>query len=178
MQKQFIQKLAIIGLLVGISYSGFSQNVDINELNSSNTWLKVGLNAGVPISETSNSSSFTLGLDVSAQFIRTKAFGIGLKTGYVNYFGKDNNDDFGIIPLAVMFRFYPETSGIFLGLELGYAFVNNLPGLEGGTFVRPNIGWHNDYWNIFGYYDRVIGNNIVDDIQSVGLGVTYNIYFK
>ena len=178
MKKQFIQKLATIGLLVGLSYFGFSQNVDINDLNSSNTWLKVGLNAGVPISKTSNSSSFTLGLDASAQFIRTKVFGIGLKAGYVHYFGKDNMDDFGIIPLAVLFRFYPQTSGVFLGLEAGYAFVNNLPELEGGAFVRPQIGWHNDYWNIFGYYDRVTGNDIVNDIQTIGLGVTYNIYFK
>lgn len=178
MKKQFIQKLAITGLLVGFSYFGYSQDFNIQDLNSSNTWLKVGLNTGVPISTTNNSSSFTLGLDVSAQFIRTTVFGIGLKTGYINYFGKDNNDDFGIIPLAAMFRYYPKTSGLFLGLELGYAYVNNLSGLEGGAFVRPSIGYHNDYWNIFGYYDRVIGNDMVDDIQTIGLGLTYNIYFK
>lgn len=178
MKKQFIQKLAITGLLVGFSYCGYSQDFNIQDLNSSNTWLKVGLNTGVPIATTNNSSSFTLGLDVSAQFIRTTVFGIGLKTGYIHYFGKDNNDDFGIIPLAVMFRYYPKTSGLFVGLELGYAYVNNLSGLKGGAFVRPSIGWHNDYWNIFGYYDRVIGNDMVDDIQTIGLGLTYNIYFK
>lgn len=178
MKKQFILKLAIIVLLVGSGFLGFSQNVDIKDLNNSNTWLKVGLNAGVPIAQTSTSSSFTLGLDASVQFIRTKAVGIGVKAGYVHYFGKNDMDDFGIIPLAILFRYYPKTSGMFYGMEAGYAIVNNLPKLEGGTFARPHIGWHNDYWNFFGYYDYVIGNDIVKDLQTIGLGVTYNVYFK
>ncbi len=178
MKKQLIKRFLTMLLLLGICYSGHGQNIKLKDLNSSNTWLKVGLNAGIPIGDISDVSSFTLGLDANVQFLRTKAYGIGLKAGYVHYFAKENFESFGMIPLAVLFRFYPKSSGIFFGLEAGYAFANNLDGFDGGAYFRPHIGWHTDSWNIFAYYDHIVGNDLVGDIKTIGLGATYNIYFK
>jgi hypothetical protein len=55
-----------------------------------------------------------LGLDASLQFLETKASGIGIKSGDSNYFSADKNlKDIGEIPLAIMYRYYPTSSGFF-----------------------------------------------------------------
>ena len=78
-----------------------------------------------------------------------------------------------------MWRYYPESAGWFAGLEVGYAFVSGLDGTSGGYFARPQVGLHFDYWNFFGYYDHiVIDESTVDDLQAIGIGVTYNVRFK
>ena len=46
--------------------------VDLEKANSSNTWLKLGVNAAVPITDLASTQSFGLGLDASVQFLETK----------------------------------------------------------------------------------------------------------
>src|SRR5687767_4415149 len=89
-----------------ITQHAYSQNPDLSKVSTENTWLKVGFNAGVPLAPTT--SSFVVGLDASVQFLETKAAGIGIKSGYSNYFSKDKPvKDIAEIPLASMYRFYP-----------------------------------------------------------------------
>ncbi|MFY0644245.1 MAG: hypothetical protein JXR19_07245 [Bacteroidia bacterium] len=154
-----------------------AQDIKLKDVNSSNTWFKLGLNAGVPVADVADVSSFALGVDLSVQYLPTKAYGYGLKAGYTNYFGKDPAEDFSAIPLAVLFRFYPESTGFFAGAEVGYAFLNNVAGTSGGWTYRPHIGWHTDNWNFFGYFDHIMTEENVSDIQTVGLGVTRNVRF-
>ncbi len=151
--------------------------VDLEKANSSNTWLKLGVNAAVPITDLASTQSFGLGLDASVQFLETKASGIGLKVGYINYFGKDKNDDIGVIPLAIMYRYYPESFGWFAGLEAGYAFITNFEASSGGIFVRPQLGLHYDTWNFFAYYDQIRTDESGLDLQAIGVGATYNLRF-
>jgi len=153
--------------------------IDIKKANVSNTWLKFGLNTALPISEFNSKNSFGLGLDLSIQFLETKASGIGLKAGYLNYFGRSTNGNVQAIPLALMFRYYPESKGWFAGFELGYAFLNGLQGTSGGYFARPQLGLHYDFWNYFAYYDLIITEETnVLDLSAIGLGITYNLRFK
>ncbi|MFT4522583.1 MAG: hypothetical protein ACI8ZN_001533 [Bacteroidia bacterium] len=99
--------------------------------------------------------------------------------GDVNYFAKESNTDVGVLPIAIIYRYYPESVGWFAGLELGYAFLSGLDGTTGGYFVRPQIGLHYDYWNFFGYYDQIkVEEAGVQNIHAIGLGITYNIRFK
>lgn len=167
---------ALLGILL-MSTLSFAQT-DLSKMSSENTWLKLGINAAVPIGDFSNTQGVGLGLDVGLQFLETKASGIGVKAGYINYFGKDNNDDVVVIPLALMFRYYPESVGIFAGLEVGYAFVSGLPGTSGGGYTRPQLGLHYYDWNFFGYYEHVETEAKVANVQAIGLGITYNLRFK
>jgi hypothetical protein len=74
-------KLILIAVLsLMISHNDFSQDIDLSKVSSDNTWFKVGLNACVPLQP--SNSSFILALDASAQFLETKASGIGMKSGY------------------------------------------------------------------------------------------------
>ncbi len=171
-------KLIVLVLMVSSSMLTEAQ-VDYSKADETNTWLKIGVNTALPITDFSSTHSFGLGIDASIQFLETKASGIGAKVGFVNYFGKGSNGDVSALPLALMFRYYPESAGWFAGLELGYAFLNGLAGTSGGYFIRPQLGLHYDYWNFFAYYDLIATEETdVIDLQAIGIGVTYNVRFK
>ena len=171
MKKVFL----IIGLSLGLSPL-FAQDDEI-DFNSDNSWLKAGLTAGVPVNDAGDASSFALGLDLRGQYLFNPNLGIGLASGYTNYFGKDGNDDFGIIPVAGFIRYYFTPSGLFIGSDVGYGFLTGVDENEGGLYVSPQIGYHNRDWNIYAYYQNTFAENDID-IQSVGIGATYNIRFK
>lgn len=156
--------------VVGIT---FAQDVDIT---SKNSWLKIGMNAGLPVGDAGDASSFTLGLDLKGQYLVTPNFGIGGATGYSHFFGKDGADDFGIIPVAGFARYYFQQKGLFIGADFGYGFLTNIEDNAGGLYVNPQIGYHNDDWNFFAYYQNTFAENDVD-IQVVGIGATYNLRF-
>ncbi|MHB1278974.1 MAG: hypothetical protein ACYC1Q_11330 [Bacteroidia bacterium] len=161
-----------------ITNNVLSQNPDLSKVSSENTWFKVGLNAGIPLQPTS--SSFVLGLDASIQFLETKASGIGIKSGYSYYFTADNNlRPIGEIPLAIMYRFYPTSTGFFTGLDIGYSFIVDSPNTKGGFMGRPHAGYHGYNWNIYAYYNLVlIQETDQDNIQSVGIALTRNIRLR
>jgi hypothetical protein len=162
-------------LLFGITTNAMAQNPDFSKVSTENTWFKVGINAGVPLNPTS--SSFVLGLDASIQFIETKASGIGVKSGYSNYFSSNENlNDIGEIPLAIMYRFYPTAAGFFTGFDVGYSFIVNSANTNGGFMARPHAGYHGYNWNIFAYYNIVLIQEAnQENIRSVGISVTRNI---
>lgn len=148
------------------------------EISEKNAWLKVGLNAAMPIGDASKISVFAPGLDIRGQYMATKNWGIGLATGYNHYLGKNNLSDFGAIPVAAMVRYYPKPKGIFAGADLGYSFLTNVVGFTGGLTVKPQIGYHNYNWNIFGFYNHIFTKGAAIDIQSAGISASYNIRFK
>jgi hypothetical protein len=169
-------KLIIFSLLsLSITNHVLSQSPDLSKVSSKNTWFKVGINGGIPLQPTN--SSFILGLDASVQFLETKASGIGIKSGFSNYFTADKSlKDIGEIPLAIMYRFYPTSTGFFTGLDLGYSFILNSPNTQGGFMARPHAGYHGKNFNIFAYYNLVlIQETNQDNIQSIGISITRNI---
>jgi hypothetical protein len=155
-----------------------AQSPDLSKVSTDNTWFKVGINAGVPLKPTN--SSFVLGLDASLQFLETKASGIGIKSGYSNYFSADENrQDIGEIPLALMYRLYPTSTGFFTGIDVGYSVILNSPNTNGGFMGRPHAGYHGHNWNIFAYYNIVlIQEDNQENIQNLGISVTRNIRLK
>lgn len=164
-------------LLVAMLVAGatFAQKHEV-DVNSKNSWLKVGLNAGLPVGDIDNASSFALGLDLKGQYLVTPNFGIGLASGYTHLFGKNDTDDFGIIPAAAFARYYFKPKGLFLGADFGYGFLTNVDNNSGGLYVNPQIGYHNRDWNFFAYYQNTFAENDFD-IQVVGIGATYNLRF-
>jgi hypothetical protein len=100
--------------------------------------------------------------------------------GFSNYFSADKNlKDIGEIPLAIMYRFYPTSTGFFTGVDVGYSFILNAPNTKGGFMGRPHAGYHGRNWNIFAYYNFVLiqeANN--ENIHSVGVSLTRNIRLR
>ncbi|HLV38896.1 hypothetical protein [Xanthomarina sp.] len=164
-------------VIVILSFSPmFAQQTDV-EFTPNNSWLKAGLTAGIPVGDASDVSSFNLGLDLRGQYLFNPNIAVGIASGYSHFFGKDNFDDFGVVPLAGFFRYYFTPNGLFFGGDVGYGFLTNIDNNQGGLYVNPQIGYHNRDWNIYAFYQNTFAENDVD-IQNVGVGVTYNIRFK
>lgn len=99
-------KKTILALTLGLFYS-FSSNA---QDQSYNNMFKVGFNVGAAV-PTENASA-NVGIDLGYQYLVTPGFGIGIATGYNHFFGNQNdgidNNDFGVVPAAAMFRYYPK----------------------------------------------------------------------
>ncbi len=152
----------------------YGQNTEITPDNS---WFKLGVTAGMPVGDTSDFSTFALGADVRGQYLVNPNFGIGIASGYHHFFGKDEVDDFGMIPLAAFGRYYFDEAGWFIGLDVGYGFLTNVENNSGGLYLNPQLGYNTYHWNFYLYYQHAETENSTK-IQTVGLGVTYNIRFK
>lgn len=154
--------------------------------------LKIGANVGLAVP--SENASAAAGLDVAYQNLITPGFGLGIATGYTHYFGKDNNDlennDFGVIPVAALVRIYPKQTGFYLGADLGYGFIvgddkvaanNATDRPDGGFYIKPEIGYHNQDWNFSVQYQKVFTGDKGEigtqnyNAGSLGVGVAYNI---
>lgn len=176
-----MKKLSVFFMvLVGMTLA----NAQVGE---GTNWLKVGVHAGIPVGDANDTSTFALGADVKYQFLNLNSFGIGVATGYTHYFGEDlefqigdtpviiEPGDTGVIPVAALFRYYP-THNFFVGTDLGYAFVTgdvaDAVDTSGGFYYRPEVGYHNDNWNIFAYYAGVSGDYAP---ANAGIGINYNI---
>lgn len=169
----------IIILLTVVLASGRLFAQEATEITKKNSWLKVGISAGVPVGEIAPVSGFMLGGEIKGQLMTTPHWGIGLTSGYNHFFPKDGFDHFGTVPLGAFARYYPKSSGFFVGTDLGYSLVTGPVPNDGGFYVKPQLGYHNYDWNFFAFYNGVFRNgDNGGNIQAVGIGTTYNIRFK
>lgn len=165
-------------LVLATLFFGFGQAQEISnvEITPKNSWFKAGLTTGLPMGDSKDFASFNLGVDVRAQYLFNPHFGIGFASGYNHFFGKDDFDDFGVIPLAAFARYYFQKEGLFIGTDLGFGYLTNVEDNTGGLYFNPQIGYHNEDWNFYGFYQNTFSENA--NIRSLGVGVTYNIRFK
>ncbi len=176
-----------LGLL--LSGWGFAQTSMLNS-------LKVGLNIGAVLPV--ENANISAGLDMAYQNLVTPHFGLGIATGYSHYFGKNrsliggsiHNNDVGLVPAAMLLRYYPARTGFYFGADLGYGFLVGddrvssnftVERPDGGFYIKPELGYHNRNWNFFLHYQKVFTGSkgeIGDqkyNIGSLGLGFSYNI---
>jgi len=169
--------IAITALI--ISNSVLAQVKTSSDITKKNSWLKIGLNAGVPVGNASDFYSFVPALELKGQLMETNHFGIGLTTGYNHFFAKNNGNDFGTVPVGAFIRVYPASKGFFAGVDGGYSFITGVNGAKGGAYVKPQLGYHNYDWNVFGFYNHIFRSDINGgSIAHVGIGATYNIRFN
>jgi len=173
-----MKKSLLTAAIVLASVCAFAQDPE-TEITSKNSWLKAGISAGIPVGDADDYSSFVLGLDLKGQLMSTPHLGIGLTTGYNHFFAKDGIEDFGTVPVGAFIRVYPKSKGFFAGTDAGYSFVTGIDGADGGFYVKPQVGYHNYSWNVFGFYNGVFRSETSGgSIQHVGIGATYNIRFN
>ena len=183
-----MKMLTQAALAAGILTAGLmsAQSADMKNM------IKIGGNIGASVPQ--ENASMALGLDVAYQNLITPGFGLGIATGYTHYFGRDNdgikNNDFGVVPVAALVRFYPKQSGFYLGADLGYGFITGDKNVasnfsvqrpDGGFYLKPEIGYHNRNWNFALQYQKVFTGNTGEiggqkyNAGSLGAGISYNI---
>ncbi|MEX0313300.1 MAG: hypothetical protein AB3N18_03910 [Allomuricauda sp.] len=114
--------------------------------------FKAGLNAGIPVGDAADVSSFSIGLDINYHWGVSELLDAGLATGFINAFGDTQEasgggitiqtefEDFQFLPVAGSLRIYP-TYHFKFGADVGYAVGIN-DGNEGGLYYRPVIGYN------------------------------------
>lgn len=182
--KMFKQAILFAGILTAGVLS--AQDSKMNNM------IKVGANAGLAVP--ADNASAAAGVDVAYQNLITPGFGLGIATGYTHYFGKDNNgytnNDVGVIPVGALIRIYPKQTGFYFGTDLGYGFLvgdnkvasnSTVDRPDGGFYIKPEIGYHNQNWNFFVQYQKVFVGDKGDlsgqdyNVGNIGVGFSYNI---
>lgn len=116
------------------------------------TNFKAGLNAGLPVGDAGDASSFSIGVDAAYHWGVSELLDVGLATGFINAFGDTQTisgggvtieaefEDIQFLPVAASVRIYP-TYHFKFGADAGYAVGIN-DGNEGGFYYRPLIGYN------------------------------------
>lgn len=164
----------IITACIFLLLIAFSTHAQVDRSN-----FKAGLNAGVPVGDAADLSSFSLGLDLACHWGVSELLDVGVATGFVNAFGETTDasgggvtisgefEDFQFLPLAASVRLYP-TYQFKLGADGGYA-VGITEGLDGGLYYRPVVGY-----NITGNTElnvsyMVFEDNVSFSIATIGI---------
>jgi hypothetical protein len=111
--------------------------------------FNVGINAGLPIGDVSDSYTFALGLEVNYLFEVSDDFQVGPSVSYASYFGDSvellgtsfDVDNASFLPIAAAARFNASEDFV-LGADLGYALGLAPDGNDGGFYYRPMVGYN------------------------------------
>lgn len=124
---------------------------------------KIGVNAGIPVGDVHDFSSFNMGADIAYLMPVSDVFSVGPLVGYSHFFEEGDGDDLSFIPLAASGRFN-FSDAFFAGADLGYAIGvddNN----DGGFYYRPKLGYN------FGMIALILsyaGIEVTDDGPTAG----------
>lgn len=178
------QTSLILGLCCASALSAQSANM--------RNILKVGVTGGVALPH--ENASAAAGVNIAYQNLGVPGIGWGIATGYTHYFGRNNegldNNDFGVIPVALLFRYYPKQTGLYLGADVGYGVITGAKNVakgspierpEGGFYINPEIGFHNQNWNFGIHYQKTFTGSKGDigaqnySAGNLGATISYNI---
>src|SRR5680860_690633 len=130
---------------------------------SQSNW-KIGVNAGIPVGDVQDISSFNLGGDLAYLFDVTDVFSVGPLVGYSHFFGENDFEDFSFVPLAASGRF-SFSEAFFIGADLGYA-IGADKGNDGGFYYRPKLGYNFGMAAIIASYSGI-------EVKKSGVGSTF-----
>ncbi|MDC8104210.1 MULTISPECIES: hypothetical protein [Chryseobacterium] len=143
--------------------------------------FKLGGHIGIPVADASDVSSFTLGVDASYMWNITKGLDLGVASGYSHFFGKDNFDDFGFIPVAVSGKYKFSGAPVFVGLDLGYA-ISVKDGMDGGFYAQPKFGYQMSKGELYIGYQSISNRRDFGRYRSswtIGaVNIGYNFYLR
>ncbi|KAA2223470.1 hypothetical protein [Chryseobacterium sediminis] len=144
--------------------------------------FKIGGHIGVPVSDASDVSSFTLGVDAAYMWNIAKGLDLGVTTGYSHFFGKDHFDDFGFVPVAVSGKYRFSGAPIFVGLDLGYG-ISTKDGVDGGFYAQPKFGYQMSKGELYIGYQSISNKRDLPgwgsyswNVGAVNIG--YNFFLK
>lgn len=101
--------------------------------------IRIGVNAGVPLGEANDVSTFNFGADLAYLIGVADIFRVGPLLGYSHFLGEGDGVDYHFIPVAASGRIGVSNS-FFIGADLGYA-IGADDGNDGGVYYRPKLGY-------------------------------------
>lgn len=140
--------------------------------------FRLGVNAGLPIGDAADFTSFQLGADVAYMLSLADVAAVGPMVGYSRFFGDSGEkggiewegDDLQFVPLAASARF--NLLSLALGLDLGYA-LGLTDGIDGGLYYRPQVGFNIGPIGLIASYQGISRDG--GAFSSVNLGVEFGL---
>lgn len=140
--------------------------------------LRLGVNAGLPVGDVSDFTTFQLGGDIAYMMDLAGVASVGPMVGYSHFFGESGNDgpveweveDAQFVPLAASGRF--NLLSLALGLDLGYAIGLN-DGNDGGFYYRPQVGFSLGRLGLIASYQGISMDGA--NIASINLGLEFGL---
>jgi len=131
--------------------------------------FRIGINAGVPLGDADDISTFNFGADLAYLFGVADEFSLGPLVGYSHFLGDGNRVDYHFFPLAASGRF-GLSDAFFIGADLGYA-IGADPGNDGGFFYRPKLGYDFGIIGLIASYSGIEVDG--GSFNSVNLGIEF-----
>lgn len=151
-----MKKIVLLILMIGLGFT-----------SANSQSLTLGANAGIPLGEVNNFTSFQLGADVAYRFGIVGIVEAGPMLGYSHFVGS-NTANYQFIPIAASGRVNLTT--VRLGLDLGYAVgLNN----NGGAYLRPSVGFNFLMLGLIASYQAVDADGTT--FSSINLGVEFDL---
>jgi hypothetical protein len=100
-----------------------------------------GIRLGLPIGDFGDYSSFGVGGELQGEYGFSDMVSGVLTTGYTSFFGKDDLESVGLIPILIGARVYPSTN-FFIGAQVGYGILTGNGDSEGAFNYQPQIGYN------------------------------------
>lgn len=135
---------------------------------SQDTNYRFGVNAGSPVGNAGDRTTFQVGADIAYAYNFLNTFEFGGLVGYSNFLGEDGFDNVQFVPLAVTGR--ASLATFLVGADVGYAVGL---GNSGGFYFRPKVGYNFLLLSIIASYSEVSRGG--DNFSSVNLGVEIGI---
>lgn len=141
--------------------------------------FRFGVNAGLPIGDAADFTTFQLGTDIGYMFSLADVASVGPMVGYSHFFGDSGEevggvswevDDAQFVPIAASGRF--TLLSLALGLDLGYAIGLN-SGNDGGVYYRPQVGFSVGPVGLIASYQGISMDG--GSFASLNLGVEFGL---
>lgn len=141
-----------------------------SQLSFSQADLKLGINGGFPVGDSSSFTDLSWGVDAAYLYNFAGIFQGGPLLGYTSFVGESGYGNLAFLPFAASGRV---NLPVFdAGLDLGYAI-----GLEGGTgggfFYRPKVGIGMRFFDLIASYSGISSGD--EHFSSVNLGVEISL---
>jgi len=159
-----MKKLMLLAAMVAFGFNANAQE------------FKAGINAGIPIGDAGDLSTFAIAVDLGYLFEISDDFKAGPVTGYGHAFGDEMEvagvtfeyDDLQYIPIAAGGRF-AVSEQFTIGADLGYALGLG-DGAEGGFYYNPRVQYGvSDTLDIVAAFRNVSDDGFTASFLTVGV---------
>ena len=133
-----MKKVFLFAALVAASFTGIAQD---GESGVRGFKIGGGINVAVPFGDLADFSTIGAGIDVLGQYGFSDNLAVTLDAGYTSFFGKDDFDNTGIIPIRAGLRYFP-SSNLYIGAKGGIGIVTAAGGdSESGAAYSVGAGY-------------------------------------
>lgn len=143
--------------------------------------LNAGVNAGIPIDQSKEVSSFAFSVEANYLFDGLfDNFKIGPSLSFIYYTLKElegggKSEPMSFLPIAVSTRFQNNDDAFYAGVDVGYGLGLSPKAINGGLYFKPMVGGHlSDTVKLNLFYSGVTSTR-ANAYSYLGLGLEFNI---